>query len=192
MAFVGAAGVQRGQAARSRNEVVICRAEDAPSGGAQTPVLRTRREVLSAAAALLAAAGVSAAAPAAFAQDAAVAPPPPPPVEYKFDFRLTGDYKADATAVLGNMRSVTGMARGTPGMADNVAGTRKSMNEFVAQYRRNGKVSGSVSFSTLYTAINTLSGHFQSYGNSYPVPEKRRKRLNAQYVEIEKALARGR
>ena len=50
---------------------------------------------------------------------------------------------------------------------------------------------GRQSFSTLYTAINTLSGHYASYGNKYPVPEKRRVRLQQQYKEIERALARG-
>ncbi len=63
---------------------------------------------------------------------------------------------------------------------------------FVALYRRNGKVSGSTSFSTLYTAINTLSGHYASYGNQYPVPEKRKKRLTQQFNEIDRALQRGR
>eukprot|EP00962_Isochrysis_galbana_P040631 scaffold14757_cov111-Isochrysis_galbana.AAC.2 len=43
----------------------------------------------------------------------------------------------------------------------------------------------------MYTAINTLSGHYASYGNKYPVPEKRKTRLAQQYKEIERALARG-
>ena len=47
------------------------------------------------------------------------------------------------------------------------------------------------SFSTLYTAINTLSGHYASYGNKYPVPTKRKERLQQQYKEIDRALARG-
>ena len=72
-----------------------------------------------------------------------------------------------------------------------VKATRTEMNDFVAFYRRQPKVSGMPSFSTLYTAINTLSGHYASYGNKYPVPEKRRTRLAQQYKEIERALARG-
>jgi photosystem II Psb27 protein len=65
------------------------------------------------------------------------------------------------------------------------------MNDFVAFYRRQPKISGMPSFSTMYTAINTLSGHYASYGNKYPVPEKRKTRLAQQYKEIERALARG-
>lgn len=105
---------------------------------------------------------------------------------------LTGDYAQDAAAVLADMRTACDLARGTPGMADTVARTRAEMNDFVALYRRNGKVAGSTSFSTLYTAINTLSGHYASYGNSYPVPEKRKKRLTQQFTDIDRALNRGR
>jgi len=100
--------------------------------------------------------------------------------------------RADAKLMLNNLKAATALARGTPGMADTVNKTRKQMNDFVALYRRNGKVSGSVSFSTLYTAINTLSGHYASYGAAYPVPEKRKKRLNQQFSEIDRAIARGR
>ncbi|KAA8494044.1 Photosystem II lipoprotein Psb27 [Porphyridium purpureum] len=123
---------------------------------------------------------------------AAPAPKPAPVADTNMSFGLSGVYKTDAESLVSNMKTVTEYARGTPGMADTVTGVRKQMNDFVALYRRNGKVSGSSSFSTLYTSINTLSGHYQSYGNGYPVPEKRRKRLLAQYKEVEKALDKGR
>ena len=106
-------------------------------------------------------------------------------------YALKKDYPADARTMLENMKAATSLARGTPGMEDTVKATRSEMNDFVAFYRRQPKVAGMPSFSTLYTAINTLSGHYASYGNKYPVPEKRRTRLEQQYKEIERALARG-
>merc|ERR1719482_406770 len=109
------------------------------------------------------------------------------PAEYK----LKKDYPVDARTMLKNMVIATDMARGTPGMEGTVKATRSEMNAFVAFYRRQPKVAGMPSFSTMYTAINTLSGHYASYGNKYPVPEKRRVRLKQQYKEIERALARG-
>lgn len=105
---------------------------------------------------------------------------------------MTGDYKADAALVLSDMRIACDLGRGAPGTAETVGRTRKEMNDFVALYRRNNKIAGSTSFSTLYTAINTLSGHYASYGSSYPVPEKRKKRLTQQFSEIDRALNRGR
>lgn len=105
---------------------------------------------------------------------------------------LSGEYKQDAAVVLADMRVACDLARGTPGMADTVTKTRREMNDFVALYRRNLGVAGSTSFNTLYTAINTLSGHYASYGNAYPVPDKRKKRLVQQFTEIDRALNRGR
>jgi len=107
------------------------------------------------------------------------------------EFKLAKDYQTDARRMVDNMKIATELARGTPNMESIVKSTRGEMNEFVAFYRRQPKVSGMPSFSTLYTAINTLSGHYASYGNKYPVPEKRKTRLNQQYKEIERALARG-
>ncbi|KAK4531959.1 hypothetical protein CCYA_CCYA10G2816 [Cyanidiococcus yangmingshanensis] len=107
-------------------------------------------------------------------------------------YELQGDYHEDATRVMESMRTVAKMERGTPGMKEKVDATRKQMNDFVALYRRNPNIAGAVSFSTLYTAINTLAGHFASYGSMYPVPEKRRKRLEQQLNDVERALSRGR
>lgn len=105
---------------------------------------------------------------------------------------MTGDYKTDAARMLADMKMAAALARGTEGMEDTVKRVRADMNDFVALYRRNDKVSGTTSYSVLYTASNTLSGHYASYGPLYPVPEKRKKRLNQQFTEVERALARGR
>ena len=107
------------------------------------------------------------------------------------NYGLKKDYREDAKQMLDNMRAATELTRGTPGMEETVKKTRSEMNDFVAFYRRQPKVAGMPSFSTLYTAINTLSGHYASYGNKYPVPTKRKERLQQQYKEIERALARG-
>jgi hypothetical protein len=73
------------------------------------------------------------------------------------------------------MKAATAFKKGDAGMKSVVEDCRAAMNTFVAYYRRNNKVAGAASFSTLYTAISTLSGHFQNYGAEYPVPEKRKK-----------------
>jgi len=106
-------------------------------------------------------------------------------------YKLVKSYPEDAKAVLEKMRETTELTRGAPDFENTVVNTRKLMNDFFAFYRRQPQISGKPSFSTLYTAINTLSGHFASYGNKYPVPAKRKERLVAQYKEVDRALARG-
>jgi photosystem II Psb27 protein len=107
------------------------------------------------------------------------------------EYKLVKSYPEDAKAVLEKMRETTDLTRGAPDFEDTVIKTRKLMNDFFAFYRRQPQISGKPSFSTLYTAINTLSGHFASYGNKYPVPAKRKERLVAQYKEVDRALQRG-
>mmetsp|Transcript_19000 Transcript_19000/g.27309 ORF Transcript_19000/g.27309 Transcript_19000/m.27309 type:complete len:91 (+) Transcript_19000:585-857(+) len=90
------------------------------------------------------------------------------------------------------MVTATGLAKGASRMEDYGKNLKKEMTDFVSYYRRFPKVAGKPSFSTLYTSINVLAGHYTSYGYKYPLPEKRRKRLYQEYAEIEKSLKRGR
>lgn len=130
-------------------------------------------------------------APSAFAAEVEV---PPQVTDYAFpeDWGLTYKYDEDAAKVRGHMVTATGLAKGANKMEDFGKNLKKEMVEFVSYYRRFPAVSGKPSFSTLYTSINVLAGHYTSYGFRYPLPEKRRKRLYQEFSEIEKSLKRGR
>jgi photosystem II Psb27 protein len=114
--------------------------------------------------------------------------------EYVFptDFGLTYSYETDAARVRAHMVTATGLAKGSERMEDFGKNLKKEMIDFVSYYRRFPQVAGKPSFSTLYTSINVLAGHYTSYGYKYPLPEKRRKRLYQEYAEIEKSLKRSR
>ena len=112
--------------------------------------------------------------------------------EFPSDWGLTFQYEEDASKVRTHMMVATGLAKGAENMETFGKNMKKEMVDFVSYYRRFPKVAGKPSFSTLYTAINVLAGHYTSYGYKYPLPEKRRKRLYQEYAEIEKSLRRGR
>mmetsp|Transcript_32118 Transcript_32118/g.65329 ORF Transcript_32118/g.65329 Transcript_32118/m.65329 type:complete len:204 (+) Transcript_32118:637-1248(+) len=114
--------------------------------------------------------------------------------EYTFpsDWGLTYNYEADAAKVRNHMVIATGLAKGSDRMEDFGKNLKKEMIDFVSYYRRFPNVAGKPSFSTLYTSINVLAGHYTSYGYKYPLPEKRRKRLYQEYAEIDKSLKRNR
>ena len=114
--------------------------------------------------------------------------------EYTFptDWGLTFKYDEDAAKVRSHMVVATGMAKGADKMEEFGKNMKKEMVDFVSYYRRFPTVAGKPSFSTLYTSINVLAGHYTSYGFKYPLPEKRRKRLYQEYAEIDKSLKRGR
>merc|ERR1711920_527168 len=114
--------------------------------------------------------------------------------EYTFpaDWGLSFKYEEDAAKVRGHMVTATGLAKGSERMEEFGKNMKKEMIDFVSYYRRFPKIAGKPSFSTLYTSINVLAGHYTSYGYKYPLPEKRRKRLYQEYAEISKSLKRGR
>ena len=132
----------------------------------------------------------------AFADDAPAAPPAeaeaPAPVEFPKDWGITSDYYTDAAKVVAHMRLATSLEKGAPNMEMIALNCKKEMIDFVSFYRRFTNVSGKQSFSTLYTAINVLAGHYTSYGPKFPVPEKRRKRLFQEYAEVEKNIKKRR
>ncbi|EKX52014.1 hypothetical protein GUITHDRAFT_175477 [Guillardia theta CCMP2712] len=172
----------------SRSAPAVCALR---ASGSDASNVLSRRDVLASSAAVIA--GLSMPAIVRAEGEAAVeAAPAPAKAASGEKYKLSGDYKTDVSELLNKMKAATEMKKGDPAMKALVEDTRDEMNKFVAYYRRNNKVAGAASFSTLYTAISTLSGHFQNYGPEYPVPEKRKKRLSQQYAEVEKQIARGR
>merc|ERR1719246_285468 len=111
---------------------------------------------------------------------------------YPKDWGLAYKYDEDAAKVREHMIIATGMGKGATNMEDFGKNMKKEMIDFVSYYRRFPKVAGKPSFSTLYTSINVLAGHYTSYGYKYPLPEKRRKRLYQEYAEVDKSLKRNR
>ena len=150
-----------------------------------------RRAFLNKIATATASAALISQAPPAFAAEIEV---PAQSTSYEFpqDWGLTYDYSEDAAKVRNHMVIATGLAKGSENMETFGKNMKKEMIDFVSYYRRFPKVAGKPSFSTLYTSINVLAGHYTSYGFKYPLPEKRRKRLYQEYAEIEKSLRRGR
>lgn len=112
--------------------------------------------------------------------------------DFPSNWGLTYKYDEDASKVREHMYLATTLGKGADRMEDYGKNMKKEMVDFVSYYRRFPKIAGKPSFSTLYTAINVLAGHYTSYGYKYPLPEKRRKRLFQEYAEIAKSLKRGR
>jgi len=150
-----------------------------------------RRQFLQTAASTVAGAAGAAAFPTIASAEIVV---PEQSKEYTFptDWGLTYQYESDAARVRNHMVTATGLAKGSERMEDFGKNLKKEMIDFVSYYRRFPQVAGKPSFSTLYTSINVLAGHYTSYGYKYPLPEKRRKRLYQEYAEIEKSLKRNR
>ncbi|GCL44169.1 photosystem II protein Psb27 [Dolichospermum circinale CS-1225] len=103
---------------------------------------------------------------------------------------LTGDYRQDTLAVVNTLRQAIELPQGSPEQAALQTEARQKINDFSARYQRNSAVASLSSFTTMRTALNSLAGHYSSYPNR-PVPEKLKKRLDAEFKKVEASLKRG-
>eukprot|EP00850_Spirogloea_muscicola_P012502 SM000081S22636 [mRNA] locus=s81:225690:226532:- [translate_table: standard] len=117
----------------------------------------------------------------------ALAPPPPPA---RADFAAT--YTEETRAVIESVKSTLNLEKSDPNKAGAVNSLRALSNGWVAKYRREKAVAGKPSFSNMYSVLNAISGHYISFGPTYPIPAKRKTRILEEVSDAERALGRGR
>ena len=103
---------------------------------------------------------------------------------------LTGNYSQDTLAVLENLQTAIDLPDDAANKKELVTLARAQISDYAARYRRDGKVAGLRSFTTMQTALNALAGYYSSYGNR-PLPEKLKKRLTQEFNQVEISLKRG-
>jgi len=102
------------------------------------------------------------------------------------------DYKRETEAIIAQLRKTLTLDKSDPTKVENVDTLRGMSNNWVAKYRREKAVGGKASFGNLYSALNAISGHYISFGSSYPIPKKRQDRILEEVADAERQLARGR
>ena len=103
---------------------------------------------------------------------------------------LSGNYSQDTLAVLENLRTAIELPEDAANKKEVVELAREQISDYASRYRRDGKVSGLRSFTTMQTALNALAGYYSSYGNR-PLPDKLKTRLNQEFRQVEISLKRG-
>jgi photosystem II Psb27 protein len=100
-------------------------------------------------------------------------------------------YTEDTKAILGEVKQYLDLPKDAANREEFVLNLRNSINSWVAKYRRSD-FTGKQSFGNTYTTLNALAGHFNSFGNSQPLPKKRFERAVKEVGDAEKQLTRGR
>jgi len=101
-------------------------------------------------------------------------------------------YTNTTQGIIEEVRTTLALARDDDSKGPAVEQLRKDTNQWVASYRRDQSYSGRISYSNMYSALNAIAGHYNSFGTSYPIPKKRLDRILQECDVAEKALARGR
>jgi photosystem II Psb27 protein len=103
---------------------------------------------------------------------------------------MSGNYTQDTLSVLSNLKAAIELPKDAPNQADSFNLAKQQISDYASRYRRNAKVSGLRSFTTMQTALNSLAGFYTNYGNR-PLPEKLKKRLTQEFSQVELAVKRG-
>jgi photosystem II Psb27 protein len=103
---------------------------------------------------------------------------------------LTGNYRQDTLTVVENLTTMLDMPSDAPDVTEQRQAARDQMNDYASRYRRDGRVSGLRSFTTMQTALNSLAGFYSTYG-SRPLSDKLKTRLKQEFKQVEIALKRG-
>lgn len=104
---------------------------------------------------------------------------------------LTGNYREDTLSLVETLRTAIELPEGTPEKMEAQADAKTKIDEFFSLYRRDSDVSSLPSFTTMHTALDSLAGHYRSYGNR-PLSKKLKSRLEQEFKQVEMALKRGR
>ena len=103
---------------------------------------------------------------------------------------LSGNYPNDTLALVESLRTAIELPQDDPAKREAQAEARQKINDYIALYRRDNSVGNLPSFTTMRTALNSLAGFYNSYGNR-PLSEKLKKRLEQEFRQVEVALKRG-
>eukprot|EP01023_Acetabularia_acetabulum_P064420 TRINITY_DN832_c0_g1_i1.p1 TRINITY_DN832_c0_g1~~TRINITY_DN832_c0_g1_i1.p1 ORF type:complete len:176 (-),score=38.96 TRINITY_DN832_c0_g1_i1:368-895(-) len=101
-------------------------------------------------------------------------------------------YNKDTASMISQAKIAVELPRDAENREAVALATRKEINSWVARYRREDRVAGRPSYGNLYSALNAIAGHYNSFGLEAPIPKKRLDRVQKELGDAEKLLARGR
>lgn len=101
-------------------------------------------------------------------------------------------YTEQTSKIIASLNAALELELDNPGREAALKALRQDSISWVSRYRRDSSVSGRPSFSNLYSAINALDGHLNSFGFASKIPAKRLERIQREVADADRQLQRGR
>ena len=96
---------------------------------------------------------------------------------------MSGEYAKDTISVAQSLRETIAIPNEDENRGDSEIQSAQLIRDYIARYRNRPQVNGSMSFTTMQTALNAMAGHYKTFPNR-PLPQELKDRLNK---ELEKA-----
>ncbi len=98
---------------------------------------------------------------------------------------MTGDYVTDTVSVAKSLQETIGSSQDDEGRSEAIA----LITAYISRYRNRSQVNDSVSFTTMQTALNSLAGHYKTFGKR-PLSEDLKNRLENQLSKAESLVSK--
>merc|ERR1719235_1135894 len=102
------------------------------------------------------------------------------------------EYQNETYSLANLAKEVSTMPKNADGKEQKVVSLKTEINRWVAKYRREAKFGGRPSYTNMYSAVNALSGHLNTFGPTDPVPKKRLERVLYELDQTSLFLSKGR
>ena len=102
---------------------------------------------------------------------------------------MTGDFAKDTIAVSETLKETITLPKEDKGLSETEKEAVFLISDYISRYRNRSQVNTSITFTTMQTALNALSGHYKTFANR-PVPENLKERLNKELSKAEKLAVR--
>ena len=98
---------------------------------------------------------------------------------------MTGDYQKDTVQVVRDLQRIIDIPKDEDGQSEAKSEAVRLITDYISRYRNRSQVNGTMSFTTMQTALNSMAGHYKTFNNR-PLPESLKERLNTELSKAEK------
>ena len=102
---------------------------------------------------------------------------------------MTGDFAKDTISVAESLKETINLPKDEENRTSSEEEAIFLITDYISRYRNRSQVNGTVSFTTMQTALNALAGHYKNFA-SRPVPEKLKERVNKELSRAEALVER--
>ena len=100
---------------------------------------------------------------------------------------MSGDFAKDTISVSKTLRETIDLPRQEQGLSEAEKEAVFLISDYISRYRNRSQINTTTTFTTMQTALNSLSGHYKTFANR-PVPENLKERLNKELSKAEEMV----
>ena len=102
---------------------------------------------------------------------------------------MSGNYIDDTISVARDLKETISIPTDQEGRKIEEEEALGLITDYISRYRNRSQANGSLSFTTMQTALNAMAGHYKTFRNR-PLPEELKERLNKELTKAEQLASK--